>query len=117
MIEHKYKTKYPEDLENLFFYLMQHHIGVREQIMWICAQIALNTRVSLQHRGLLFALTASFASAPDIISQIMFTHYLHHPTRPGLLYEGFRLQHDDDNAFKKGKPRMFLSYHLVAVKE
>lgn len=29
------------------FYLMQHHVGVRDQIMSISAQVALNTRVFL----------------------------------------------------------------------
>lgn len=79
-----------------FSYLMQHHISVRYHIMRIRAQVALHTRVSLQRCGLLFAFSANFASAPNIISQIMLTYYFHHPTRPGLLYEGFRFQHDNN---------------------
>lgn len=77
---------------------MQHHIRVGDQIMWIRAEIALNTRVFLQHRRLLFAFSTRFASAPNIISQIMLTDYLHYPTRPGLLNEGFRFQHDKKKA-------------------
>lgn len=69
---------------------MQHYVGVRNHIVWKRAQITLNTRVSLQHRGLLLAVGAIFASAPNIISQIMLSHYLHHPTRSGLLHESFR---------------------------
>lgn len=80
---------------------MQHYIRVRDQIMWIRAQVAFDTRVFLQHRGLLFAFSATFASTPNIISQIMLTHYLHHSTRPGLLNEGFRFQHVDDKSLKR----------------
>lgn len=75
---------------------MQHYIRVRDQVVWIRAQIALNTRVSLQHRGLLFAFGTTFTPTPNIVSQIMLAHYLHNPTRPGLLNEGFRLQHIAD---------------------
>lgn len=83
------------------FYLMQHYIRVGHHIMWIRAQVALNTRVSLQHHGLLLTIGATFASTPNIISQIMLTHYLHHSTRPGLLNEGFRFQHVDDKNHQK----------------
>lgn len=101
------KLGIPREAETLYHvYLMQHHIRVRDQIMWIRAQAALNTRVSLQHRGLLFAFSAHFASAPNIVSQIMFAHYLHHPTWPGLLNEGFRFQHDDKEP-QKVKSRCF----------
>lgn len=89
---------YPGEDGRLFIYLMQHYIRVRDQIMWIRAQVALDTRVFLQHRGLLFAFSATFTSTPNIISQIMLTHYLHHSTRPGLLNEGFRFQHVDDKS-------------------
>ena len=42
------KLEIPRETETLYYvYLMQHHIRVRDQIMWIRAQAALNTRVSL----------------------------------------------------------------------
>lgn len=75
--------------------------------MRVGAEITLNTRVFLQHRGLLFAFGASLAPAPNIISQIMLTHYLHHPTRPGLLNEGFRFQHDGDKSPERLIPGIF----------
>uniref|UniRef100_A0A3P9P461 Progesterone immunomodulatory binding factor 1 n=1 Tax=Poecilia reticulata TaxID=8081 RepID=A0A3P9P461_POERE len=49
---------------------MQHYVGVRNQIVRVGTQTALNTRVSLQHRGVLFALSADFTSTPNIISQV-----------------------------------------------
>lgn len=91
---------------------MEHHVGVRYQIVWIGTQIALNARVSLQHRGVLFALGADLASTPNIISQVMLTHYLHHPTRSGLLNEGLGLQHDKDERPQRLNSNIFLSYHL-----
>lgn len=97
LLEYTSEIRCPGEVGN--FYLMEHHVRVRDQIMRIRAEIALNTRVLLQHRGVLFALSASFAPAPDIVSQVMLTHYLHHPTRPRLLNEGFRFQHDDDKSF------------------
>lgn len=75
---------------------MEHYIGVRNDVVWKRAQITLNTRVSLQHRGLLLAVTAIFTSTPNIISQIMLSDYLHHPARSGLLHKRFRFQHLDD---------------------
>lgn len=95
---------------------MQHNIRVRDQIVWIRAEVTLNARVSQQHRGLLFAFSANFASAPNIISQIMLAHYLHHPTRPGLLNEGFRFQHDDNKSLKMLNPDV-LSYNLTTTKQ
>lgn len=77
-------------------YLMQHHISVGDEVMRKRAQVALDACVSLQHSGLLAALVARLASAPNVVSQIMLAHYFHHPAAPSLLNEGFRFQHDDD---------------------
>lgn len=86
-----FKRSFISDLlTSFFFYLMEHHIGVRNHIVRKRAQITLNTRVPLQHRRLLLAIGAIFASAPNIIPQIVLSHYLHHATRSRLLHESFR---------------------------
>lgn len=107
---HLYVIRYQAN--SVFSYLMQNHVGVRDQIVRIRAEIALNTRVFLQHRGLLFAFSANFASAPDIISQIMLAHYLQHAARPRLLNEGFRLQHSDGNSRNRLNLDIFRLNHL-----
>ena len=107
LFKHTNEIRYPGEGGDVY-YLMQHHIRVRDHIMWIRAQVALNTCVSLQHRGLLFAFSANFASAPNIISQIMLAHYLHHPTRPGLPHKGFRFQHDEVERLKRSNPDVFI---------